>query len=188
MSPTTRRLGADISNWTALDQRQADWLHGLMDFVCIGLQDRIKARDFRAMITGDGNDVPEFQSYSDQLGRDMSSCLAGEWNWVDLEKGPFFKTQQEVRDQGTLNTQLGLKTAIYTNPTGFQPIFGDSTELADYGCPLIYADYRSPLWNTFEPFNGWGSPAAWQCSSMGLHLPAGFGALDINCDLLVAPA
>lgn len=183
-----RRLGADISNWTSLDQRQADWLHGLLDFVCIGLQDQYKARDFRDMINGDGVDAPEFQSYSDQPGRNMDSCRPGEWNWVDLEKGPFFKTPEEVRAQGTFNTSLGLKTAIYTNPAGFIPIFGLSTELADYGCPLIYADYRSPLWNTFVPFNGWDRPAAWQCSSMGLHLPQGFGFTDINCDLLVAPA
>lgn len=183
----THRLGADISNWTSLDQNQADWLHGLLDFVCIGLQDAIKARDFRAMITGDGIEIPEFQSYADQPGRNMDSCKPGEWNWIDCEYGPFFKTPDAVRAQGTLNTSLGLKTAIYTNHTGFYPIFGDSSELADFGCPLIYADYRSPLWNTFVPFNGWLKPAAWQCSSLGLVLPKGSGSMSINCDLLVAP-
>jgi hypothetical protein len=151
------------------------------------LQDPIKARDFRAMITGDGFEPPEFQSYEDLPGRHLDSTRPGEVTWIDIEP-MCFQNAQQVREQGSINTEHGLITAIYGNRESIYPIFGDSTELADYGCPLIYADYRPPLYNTFKPFNGWQRPAAWQCSSLGLHLPRGLGSVDINADLLIAPA
>lgn len=183
-----KRFGVDISNWTELDQFTADWLHALADFVCIGLQDRIKARDFKAMIYGDGFWPPEFHYYVEakNLDNDLTLCAPNEWVWIAIEKGGF-ENAQDVRDEGTIQTQMGLRTAIYCNENSIKPVFGDSHELADFGCPLIYADYRPPLWNTFKPFNGWTHPEAWQCSNLGLRLPRGLSYTDINCDLLSMP-
>lgn len=180
------RQGCDISNWTTLDQYTADFLHGYMDFVCIGLQDKVKARDFRAMIYGDGVDAPSFEYYEDLPDRNLDICMPGEWVWIDIELG-CFQNAQAVRDQGTENTAAGLKTLIYCNETSLQPVFGESTELADYGCGLIYAAYGPPLAKNFRPFNGWETWTEWQCSSMGMRINKGQGSVDINCDLLVAP-
>ncbi len=80
-----------------------------------------------------------------------------------------------------------MQTAIYTNKTGIDPVFGDSTELADWPCPLIYADYRPPNFRKFVPFNGWASPAAWQYSSQGMRYNTATGYTSVNCDLLLAP-
>lgn len=181
------RQGCDISNFTTLDQYAADFLHGYMDFVCIGLQDAIKARDFKAMIFGDGIDAPSFEYYVD-LGpgkRDLSIVAPGEWCWIDIELG-CFQDAQNVRDQGSENTAAGARTLIYCNETSLKPVFGDSTELANYGCELVYAAYVPPLPKHWTPFNGWQTWREWQCSSMGLRINKGSSFEDINCDLLVA--
>lgn len=179
------RQGIDISNYTQLSQHSADWIRGYFDFVCIGLQDEIKARDFKAMIFGDGVNAPTFEWYSDKPGRDLSVCSPGEWHWIDIEHN-CFEDAQAVRDQGTANTAAGLKTLIYCNETSIRPVFGTSTELADYGCELVYAAYVPPLPENFTPFNGWLTWRTWQCSSMGMVINRGLGSEEINCDLLVA--
>jgi hypothetical protein len=179
------RQGCDISNFTTLNQHSADFLHGYMDFVCIGLQDKIKARDFKAMIYGDGVEAPDFEYYEDLPGRNLDICEPGQWVWIDIELG-CFQDANAVRMQGTLNTDAGLKTLIYCNETSLQPVFGDSTELADFGCELVYAAYVPPLPKNWTPFNGWTQWREWQCSSMGMRINKGQGGEDINCDLLVA--
>lgn len=176
--------GVDLSNWTTLDQYTADFLHGYFDFICIGLQDKVKARDFKAMITGDGVAAPLFEYYEDLPGRNLDICEPGQWVWIDIELG-CFQDAQAVRDQGTENTTRGLKTLIYCNETSLRPVFGDSHELADYGCGLIYASYVPPLPKNWQPFNGWEQWTEWQCSSMGMRINRGAGVAEINCDLLV---
>ncbi len=181
------RHGCDISNYTTLDQLRADYLRTTFDFVCIGLQNAAKARAFKALIAGDGAGiVPEFQYYVDLPGRDLSIASPNEWVWIDIERGAF-EDAQAVRDQGSACTAAGLQTAIYCNKTSIQPVFGDSSELADWPCPLIYAGYRPPDFGTFQPFNGWASPAAWQYSSQGMRYNKGDGYTSVNCDLLLAP-
>lgn len=184
------RQGVDISNWTALDQYLADFLRGYFDFVTLGLQDGTKARDFKAMIVGDGSTPTDFEYYEDKPGRLEQAAKAGlvwspgEWTWIDIEPG-CFENAPDVRSQGTANTEAGLVTQIYCNETSIVRLFGDSHELADYGCELVYASYVPPLPKNWRPFNGWISWRTWQCSSLGVRINRGEGAADINCDLLV---
>lgn len=167
------RHGVDISNFTTLSQKQADYLRFTQDFVIIGLQSARSARDFKARLQG-----MELQYYVDIPGRDLTIPDAGAMVWIDIEVG-CFQDAQQVREQGTANTAAGMVTGIYGNRASIPPVFGDSTELAAYGCPLWYADYRPPDFASFQPFNGWDKPLIWQYSSDGL--------LGINCDLNLMP-
>lgn len=166
------RQGVDISNYTTLTTTQAELLRTTQDFVIVGLQDGAKARVFQSQLVG-----VELQWYVDRPGRDITIASPGDIVWIDIEPDCFV-TAASVREQGTKNTSLGLRTGIYCNRTSIQNVFGDSSELADYGLPLWYANYIPPRWDWFQPFNGWNEPVIWQYSSGGF--------LGINCDLNVA--
>ena len=131
----------------------------------------------------------EFNWYAENPTTRFDPCLPGEWCAIAIEKGGF-EDPDSVRRQGSIQTDAGLKTRIYTNKTGIYPVFGDSTELADYPCPLWYADYRPPVFSSFVPFNGWDAPVAWQWSSSGYRIPGTVHDSHpriINCDMIVTP-
>lgn len=166
-----QRHAIDISNFSVVGAQQADFIKATQDIVVIGLQDSAKALAFKAQLLGG----PELQYYVDLPGRDLSIPDRGAMVWIDIEVG-CFQRAQDVRNQGTLNTTKGLRTGIYCNRTSLQPVFGDSSELADFGLPLWYASYIPPRWDWFIPFNGWTSPYMWQYA----------GSVDfqgVNCDL-----
>ncbi len=118
----------------------------------------------------------ELQYYVDLPGRDLTIPDAGSVVWIDIEPG-CFQDAQAVRDQGTANTAAGMVTGIYCSRNSLPPVFGDSTELADYPLPLWVADYRPP--HDFIPFSGWTTYALWQYWSNGY--------LGVNCDLSITP-
>lgn len=120
----------------------------------------------------------ELQYYVDKPGRDLRVPNKGSVVWIDVEPG-CFTDPQAVRDQGTKNTAAGMKTGIYTGRWIFPTYYGASTELANYPCPLWYADYRPPDYSTFVPFNGWTKPALWQ------FYPDGY--CGVNADLSITP-
>lgn len=122
----------------------------------------------------------ELQYYVDLPGRDLSIPDPGSMVWIDIETG-CFQDAQQVRDQGTANTAAGLGTGIYCNQPSLAPVFGDSTELADFGCRLFHAAYETPDFANFKPYNGWTKPDFWQWSSSGYMTPSGL----INCDMIV---
>jgi hypothetical protein len=126
------------------------------------------------------------QYYVDRLERDLTIPSPGDIVWIDIEAG-CFQDAQQVRDEGTEQTAHGLVSSIYCNKYSLQPVFGDSSELAAFGCKLIYADYRPPDLRTFEPFNGWEMPEVWQYASAGLNFNKGQGIVTLNCDLLITP-
>lgn len=122
----------------------------------------------------------ELQYYVDIPGRDITIPDPGSMVWIDIEEG-CFTDAQDVRDQGTANTAAGLASGAYCNPTSIAPVFGDSTELADYGLRLFHAAYEVPDFANFKPYNGWTKPDFWQWSSSGYMTPSGL----INCDMIV---
>ncbi len=130
----------------------------------------------------------ELQWYVDIPGRDLSIPNPGEWCWVDIEPG-CFQDAQQVRDQGTANTTAGLPTGIYCGRYTLPAVFGDSTELADFGLPLWHAAYEPPDYQSFIPYNGWDKPALWQWSSAGFI--TGFdqhqNRIIVNCDMNITP-
>ncbi len=122
----------------------------------------------------------ELQYYVDIPGRDISIPDTGSMVWIDIEVG-CFQNADDVRNQGTANTAAGLVTGIYCNQPSIAPVFGDSTELADFGLRLFHAAYEPPDWTKFQSYNGWLAPDFWQWSSGGYMTPSGL----INCDMVV---
>lgn len=116
----------------------------------------------------------EIEWYVDLPGRHYDLCSPGQRVWVDIEPG-CFTIANDVRKEGSRLTDLGLSYGTYGNHTSIFPVFGNSEELGQW--PLWYADYRAPIWSTFEPFNGFLAPKKWQFDDHGLA--------GINVDLSV---
>lgn len=176
--------GVDMSNFTELEEREAEFVRVTQDFVCIGLQNSGIAAAQKGMLYGDGKSGLSFQYYSERVGRDLSLVAPGEWVWVDIEKhaledrASIYQSIEQIQKAG------GVPLA-YCNRASYEPVFGESDELAKLGIELVYADYRPPAWESFQPFAGWLTPRIWQYSDKGLIFPYGDLEIRLNVDLLI---
>lgn len=160
--------GFDISNYTSpLTAGQLSYLKANMAWGMIGLQDAKKARAFQAQL----NFLPLLY-YIDVPGRDLTIPAKGSIIAIDIEPGCFVR-ESDVDSSLASLIRLGFRPIIYGNSVSIQPVIGNSTKYANL--PLMVADYRTPNFDTFRPFNGWTRPYIWQYDSGGVA--------GINCDL-----
>ncbi len=106
-----------------------------------------------------------FEWYVDKPGRRLDIVPPESRVWVDVEPGCFTKAE-DVRNEGTRLTSLGMQYGTYGNKPSIEPVFGESEELNKW--PLWYANYKPPLWTSFESFNGFYYPQKWQFCDEGL--------------------
>jgi len=97
--------------------------------------------------------------YVDKPGRELRLVPQGARVWVDIEPG-CFDLAEEVRDEGTRLTELGLLYGTYGNQGSIAGVFGASEELQNW--PLWYANYGPPVPANWQPFNGFTTPELWQ--------------------------
>jgi len=117
--------------------------------------------------------LEEIRYYVDRPGRELTIPRPGDKVYIDIEEG-CFEEAEAVREEGTRLTAHRLVTGIYTNVTPFQKAFGQSTECADWPCPLWYAGWNVVPFEAFAPFNGWNAPELWQVSD------AGFAGINVD--------
>lgn len=167
----------DVSNYSQLfSQDQLDFIRTGDWGVCIGLQDAIKARDFRDQCHSI-NAVIDY--YVERPNRHIEIVDDPEGMvWVDIEPGCFVERNEANHERQRLR-DAGLVPGIYGNKYSIAAVIGDSTEWASD--PLWYANYPNdhhvPDLSEFVPFNGWDRPWGWQYSSLGIA--------GINCDLSI---
>jgi len=133
--------------------------------------------------------LSEIRWYVDRPGRELGLCPPGAKVYIDIEPGCFMDAD-EVRAEGTRLTQHKLVTGIYSNEGSLPEVFGASTELADWPCPLYYASWWLRPWHNFHPFNGYQMPELWQVARglvpPGSHERPG-GIAGVNCDVAFDP-
>jgi hypothetical protein len=178
------RQGFDASNWTELSQYDADFLKAVYDYACLGLQNEVIATDFKRKLAGTEANPMDFEYYVDRPGRSLDLAEPTQWVWIDVEPGCFESKRDVLAEIDRLQLRY-LRPLIYANRYSFSQVFGDSTEVADKGVGLVYADYRPPLPGSFQPFNGWAIWDEWQWSGAGLFLPEGQTKKFVNVDLLL---
>lgn len=163
--------GADVSNFTdPLSDEQLAWALQSWQFVIIGLQNGSAARAFQRQFA-----PLHREYYMERPNRDLTIPEPGSMVWIDLEPGCIV-SQPELDQCIDLCAAHGLRCGIYGNETSIRPIIGTSAAYAHL--PLWYANYGTPDFSRFHPFNGWEKAAILQYSSDGLHEANG-----INCDL-----
>jgi len=117
--------------------------------------------------------LQEIRFYVDLPGRDLAIPRPTNTVYIDIEEG-CFEEAEAVREEGTRLNAHQLVTGIYSNHGPFKKAFGESTECADWPCPLWYAGWNVVPYEGFEPLNGWYSPELWQVSD------AGFAGINVD--------
>jgi len=133
--------------------------------------------------------LSEIRFYVDLPGRDLGLCRPGDVVYIDIEPS-CFESADDVRAEGTRLTNHRLTTGIYTNKAGLEPVFGASTELADWPCPLYFASWGVVPYQGFQPFNGYKEPHLWQVSPGAVNVPPGTmhgGIAGVNADMAFDP-
>lgn len=122
--------------------------------------------------------LEQIRWYLNRPGLELTLPRPHDEVYIDIEED-CFEEAEAVREEGTRLTAHQLVTGIYTNHGPFKKAFGESTECADWPCPLWYAGWGVVPFLGFEPFNGWHTPELWQVSAKGFA--------GINCDVSFDP-
>ncbi len=167
----------DVSNYSQLfSDEQLVFVRDGGYGVCIGLQDAVKAHDFRDQCH---SIEVVIDYYVERPNRHIEVIDDPEGMvWVDIEPGCFTNRDEANTERARLRA-AGLVPGIYGNAFSIQAVIGQSDEWKDD--PLWYANYPNdhhiPDISEFVPFNGWERPWGWQYSSLGIA--------GINCDLSI---
>jgi GH25 family lysozyme M1 (1,4-beta-N-acetylmuramidase) len=99
---------------------------------------------------------------------------------IELTKGP--RKDELVRWLwewlGTVEREVGAKPIIYTSPSFWHDVAGDSHEFADAGYPLWIAHYKDPTGTPTLP-GGWKTYVFWQYSDAG-KVPGIAASVDLD--------